>query len=353
MKNRKLFKLLWILVPAVLVVGVVFRLKVNKDVSESRVYRHDAGQRITVSVDTVNTASTGLSWKYPGIFMPYRETKVSSEIQGKLTAVMFREGQFVREGQALIELDHSLLDLQRQSAGLQIRGLELDVARYRTLSGAEAIQGVQLEKAELGLEAARIQLATLEEQLEKSTIRAPFDGIITAKLTEEGAYAAPGVPLVQLTDISRLLFTVQVSENELSWFDPSGEYRILPDALPDMYMQGKLTMTGSKADPAGRFPVQFTVSNTPDRKLRSGMFGRVILETSPNELPVVPVSAITGPADDPRVFVVEEGRARSRIIVLAGQQGDNAFISKGLRAGEVIVSGGIINLRDGALVRVP
>ena len=124
----------------------------------------------------------------------------------------------VNKGQTLIQLDNSLLKLQLQTIEVQIEGLEADVNRYTILAKADAIQGVQLEKAELGLKSAKVQKATLLEQISKTTIRAPFSGVVTAKLSEEGAFAAPGVPLLQITDITTLKFTVNVPEKDsLPW----------------------------------------------------------------------------------------------------------------------------------------
>lgn len=107
-------------------------------------------------------------------------------------------GSSVKVGQALIQLDNSLLKLQLQSVEVQIKGLEADVKRYTVLANAEAIQGVQLEKSHLALKSANVQKATLLEQINKTTIKSPFNGIVTAKMTEEGAFAAPGMPLCRL-----------------------------------------------------------------------------------------------------------------------------------------------------------
>ena len=120
--------------------------------------------------------------------------------------------------ESLILLDNSILKLQLQTIEVQIEGLEADVNRYTILAKADVIQGVQLEKAELGLKSAKVQKATLLEQINKTTIKAPFNGVVTAKLSEVGAFAAPGIPLLQITDIKILKFTVNVPEKDLSQF---------------------------------------------------------------------------------------------------------------------------------------
>ncbi len=121
-------------------------------------------------------------YSYSGTFEPNKETKISAELQGKINAILVDAGSVVSKGQPLIQLDNSLLKLQLQTIEVQIEGLEADVNRYTILAKADAIQGVQLEKAELGLKSAKVQKATLLEQINKTTIKAPFSGVVTAKL---------------------------------------------------------------------------------------------------------------------------------------------------------------------------
>ena len=150
----------------------------------------------------------------------------------------------------------------------QIKG-EDDVKRYTILTEADAVQGVQLEKARLGLKSAKVQRATLLEQISKTSIKAPFNGVVTAKLNEEGGFAAPGVPLLQITDISTLRFTVNVPENDLVKFQNNQTYKINADVFPDISLSGKVSMIGSKANMGNSFPVQFQVANTKNLSIKS------------------------------------------------------------------------------------
>ena len=207
--------------------------------------------------------STKMFDKFVGFDKAYEATMklgvktVSADIQGKIISVLVDAGSSVRKGEALIQLDNSLLKLQLQTVEIQIEGLEADVKRYTVLADADAIQGVQLEKTILGLKSAKVQRANLLEQISKTTIVAPFSGIVTAKLTEEGAFAAPGLPLLQITDISSLKFTVNVPEQDLHQFEAKQQHALSADAYPETVFSGKVTMTGSKANVGNSFPVQF------------------------------------------------------------------------------------------------
>lgn len=346
-------KVLYIIIPLALIAIVIIKLKSNKEIVKDKVYQYDKNQAINVQVDTIKSKLIGGEFAYSGTFEPNKETKLSAEIQGKINEVLVDVGTFVTKGQSLIQLDNSLLKLQLQSAEVQVEGLEADVKRFTVLANADAVQGVQLEKAELGLKSAKVQRATLLEQINKTTIKAPFNGVVTAKLTEEGAFAAPGVPLLQITDISVLKFTVNVSENDLSSFQLNQTFSINADAYSDVLLSGKATMIGSKANMGSSFPVQFIVNNTSDLKIKSGMFGKVNLKSEDQKTGIIiPASAIVGSSSQPQVYIAKNGKAVLHNITIAQKIKNKTVVAKGLEEGDVIVTNGFINLFDNANVTV-
>jgi len=346
-------RIIYIIIALVIVALVVFKLKSNKSKTEAKVYKYDKEQAINVQTDTLELENVNAEISYSGTFEPNKETKISAEIQGKINAVLVDVGSVVSKGQTLILLDNSLLKLQLQTIELQIEGLEADVKRYTILVNADAIQGVQLEKAALGLKSAKVQRATLLEQINKTSIKAPFNGVVTAKLSEEGAFAAPGVPLLQITDITNLKFTINVPESDLSQFKLNQSYSITADAYSEISLIGKATMIGSKANMGSSFPVQFSVNNTSDLKIKSGMFGKVNLKNDTQEKRIIiSSSAIIGSENQPQVYLVKSGKATLQNIVVYNKMQSKSVVSSGLKIGDVIVTNGFINLFDGANVSI-
>lgn len=346
-------KIIRIVAGIAIVALVVIKLKNNKEITQNKVYQYDKEQAINVQADTLELENVNAEFSYSGTFEPNKETKISAEIQGKINAVLVDVGSVVKKGQTLIQLDNSLLKLQRQTIDIQIEGLEADVNRYTILSKADAIQGVQLEKAVLGLKSAKVQRATLLEQINKTSIKAPFNGVVTAKLSEEGAFAAPGVPLLQITDITNLKFTVNVPENELCKFKLNQSYSLSADAYSEILLVGKSSMIGSKANMGSSFPVQFSVDNTSDLKIKSGMFGKVNLKNDIQEKGIIiPTSAIVGTANQLQVYLIKNGKSVLQNIIISKKIQNKAVVSSGLKAGDVIVTNGFINLFDGANITV-
>lgn len=346
-------KYIFIALGIALVAFVIFKLVSNKGITENKVYHYDKEAPIEVMTFTLKSSTPNAQQKFSGTFEANREVKVNADIQGKVMEVMVDMGTVVRKGQPLIQLDNALLKLQREAAEVQIESLEKDVARFKILVEADAIQEVQLEKAEQGLKSAKIQRATLQEQIARTTIKAPFDGVITMKMTEAGAFAAPGVPLLQLTEIQQLRFTINVPESDIDIFETNKVYTVFPDNYPNQNLEGKIIAIGSKANPASGFPVQFQVENTENQQIKAGMFGKVIIEkSSEGEGLYIPVSIIQGNEEDAAVYVVKDGRAVLQKISIANKVDDKVRVSEGLKEGDVVINKGFINLFDGANVEI-
>lgn len=346
-------KIFYILIPAAVITLLIVKLKSNKEITEEKIFHYNKDEAIRVSVDTISLIPADDDHTWSGTFEPGKESKLSAEVQGKINEIPVEIGTQVKKGQTLIQLDNALLKLQLQSSEVQIEGLENDIRRYLALAKADAIQGIQLEKAELALKTAKVQSATIQEQINKSFIKAPFDGVITAKLSEEGAFAAPGVPLIQLTDISHLKFTINVSETDLNYFDLNKPAQISCDAYPENKLTANVTLIGSKANTGNSFPIQFNLNNTGDEKIKSGMFGKVLLQKSTGQKEIIiPASACIETEGKTQVYKVVNGKAVLWTITIKQKLKNKNIVERGLIEGDVIVTNGFINLFDQANIRV-
>ena len=346
-------KIAYILITLVIIAAIVFFLKRNKDTAQSKIYHYDKESPVNVQADTLKFQPIDAQHYFTGAFEPEKEVKLGAETQGKIQSIFVDAGSYVRKGQSVIKIDDALLRLQLQSVNVQIEGLQADINRYTILMNADAIQGVQLEKAQLGLKSAKVQRNTIQEQISKTNVTAPFSGIVTMKFAEVGAFAAPGIPLLQITDISRLRFTVSVPENDLHYFSLNQHYPVKADAYGDLNFSGKAVLIGSKGNIANTFPVQFLINNSPDMKIKSGMFGKVLVtETHMNDALVIPSSAIVGSDIEPKVYVVKNNKAMLQSIEIGQRLPNKIVVKGGLNVGDIIVTGGFINLSDGTAVTI-
>lgn len=346
-------KIITIVVLTGLVGITIFQLMKNKAHSEAIVFHYDKDKSIKVDFITAKVSNMDTRQTIDGNFMANREVKLNADIQGKIEAVKVDLGSEVKKGEILIELDNSLLKLQLESVKIQVKDLEKDFERYRILTEADAIQKAKLDKIQLQLQSAIIQRRTIEEQINKTTIRAPFDGTITQKFVEIGAFAAPGVPLLQLSQMNVLRFTAFVAEGEVNEFALNDTVLLKADQYAQVNFSGKVVAIGSKANPASRYPVEIEVKNKKDFPIRAGMFGQVILDKKTEKIGVVlPLSVIQGQLDEAQVYVVKAGKAVLVPVEILSVEGVSVLVGEGLSAGDKIISRGFVNLFDGAKVEM-
>jgi len=349
--HLNLKKVLYIIIPMLIIALIVFRLKSNKTETDKKVYQFYKDQPIHVETQQISIQNIGNTFAFTGTFEPNRESKLSAETQGKINEIYVDLGQEVAKGQLLLQLDNVLLQQQINAVDVQIEGLTSDVQRYTILASADAVQGLQLEKSVLALKSAKIQKATLVEQLNKTKIVAPFSGVITAKMSEIGSFAAPGVPLLQLTEIAALRFTINVSEMDVDKFKIGKSCAIKVDAIPTVSLVGNVEMISSKSNIGNSFPVQFQVKNTPNRAVKAGMFGKVELITGVEEKGIViPASVIVGTAAKPQVYIVRAGKATLTDVQISKRKEDKAVVHDGIKEGDVIITNGFQNLFEGATI---
>ena len=339
--------MLWTGLAALLALTVV-KLAVNKRTVAERVYRHDKNAPVHVTVEAALLGGAGQGPRYGGTVVPLREGRVMAEVPGRVLRVAVREGQQVRKGDLIAQLDGELLRLQHESAQVQVAALEKDQARYRVLASADAVQGIQLERTEQALRTARIQLANIAEQLGRTNIRAPFDGEVTQLLAEEGTVVGPSMPVAMLSDPRELEVLLHVSEVDVVRFQQGQAVQVTLGDLADP-VKGTVHSIGRRGDVANRFPVRIELPADP--RIVAGLSATVEPPsgTAADQV-TIPARALLGSSIAPEVYVVRDSTARRTPIVAAAAGNGRLAVAQGLKAGELVVTSGAVSLRDGARV---
>ena len=345
-------KIINILILIALLVLIGLKLKGNKEIVENRVYQYDKEKAIKVFTQKIALENINANQQFTGTFEANKEVKVNADIQGKIIKYYVDEGAKVRKGQSLVKLDASLLYSSLEQVNVQIETLQKDLVRYQILADADAIPAIKLEKVQQGIKTAKTQRQAIQTKISKTLIKAPFTGIVTMKFQEVGAFAAPGVPLVLLTDIGDLKFTINVPEHNLNLFQKGKTYKIKTDTYPDLALKGKVIRVGSKGNMSNSFPVQFALKNTKDKKLKSKMFGKVAVGSakSGTKAIIIPAKAIIGSEIQSQVYLIKEGKAVVTNVTVGKRFENKAVITSGVAEGDTIVTSGFINLFDGANV---
>ncbi|MBI2258707.1 MAG: efflux RND transporter periplasmic adaptor subunit [Flavobacteriia bacterium] len=340
---------------AVLLVWILFTLFSNKKTSENRSFKKESNEQTFVSAWIVQQENQTENSVFIGAIESEKECKIAAETQGKIEKLHVDLGSKVKKGQELLKIEHSTLNIQLQAVEVQIEGIEADLKRAKILAKEEAIQQVQVEKNELALKSAKIQKANIEEQIQKAHIKAPFDGIISAKFTELGSFVNPSMPLLQLTDLQELKLSINVGEEELKHFKVGESYPYSIESISINGTDAKCVFISPKAGNGNQFNIQFRISNNKEQSIKAGMFVSIYKSKQKkknSEEIFIPVSSIVPINNVQKIFIFKSGKAYSSEVKIDSYRGNKAKISSGLNINDTLITSGFSNLNEGKKVKI-
>lgn len=303
----------------------------------------------------------------PGTVRPIRESVVASEVSGRVATRAVESGDPVSTGQLLIRLDDSRLskDLEQVAAELDdVRAqLELAVIQERRalelyaqgiLSQGERDEAVARRQSLEGrATAAEARLDSIEDDIARTEIRAPFSGVVTGVHTEVGEWIAEGGSVVQLADLDTVEIRVEVPEGWFVRLTPGSPAPAKIDALPGRTLDGTIFALVPNADRDARtFPVLVRAAN-PDGRVGAGMLARVTLTLAGGqEALLIPKDAVVRQAQHEIVFVVDNGAVRAVTVRTGRAIGERVEVHGELSVGETVVVRGNERLTPGQRVAV-
>ena len=303
-----------------------------------------------VRVVTAERSSQAVLTELVGTVRPAREAEIAALVSGTVSEVRVGLGTVVRTGQVLVRLSAGELDSRREQARAVAARATQDRARATALRQQDAITLAQYEAALSQWSVARAQEDEANTVAERTVIRAPFAGVITAKLVNVGDTALPGRPLLTLESRALIRFEAQVPETASVELALGQALPVRIDGL-GRDVEGRIAEIHPASDDTTRARlVKLDLPETPG--LRSGQFGRLRVATGRTVTVTVPSTAITRHGQLESVFVVNAGIARLRL-VRCGREADGiAQISAGLSGGELVALASDADLVDGRGVEV-
>ena len=277
---------------------------------------------------------------------------VRAEQSGRITALNFTEGQPVRAGQVLVQLDDSVAraELEQARANQKLGKAKFD--RAVELKQRNFISGQAQDEAENVMRVADATVSLGVAKLAKLTIKAPFSGTIGLRTASTGDYVKDGQDIVNLEKTDPIKVDFKVPEIFQSKIKVGQPLSVALDALPAQAFTGKVVAVNPQLDTAGRAVVLRAQMDNRSGVLKPGMFARVRLTLADTgEAVVVPEQSVAMQGEDQIMFKVIDGRAM-RTKVEVGQRRDGKVeIIEGISGGDTIVIAGWQRLRDGAAVR--
>ncbi len=291
----------------------------------------------TVEVETLDLqpTTTEPQVELVATIEPVLKAAIAAKVTGTVTELPVRLGSRVSRGDLLLRISAEEISARVMQAQAQLAQARRNYERERKLLKKKATTPETVKSMKDMLAVAEAAFDEAKTMLGYTRITAPFDGVITRKMVNSGDLATPGTPLLRLENDGELQAVAAVPETLLNKIH---EGDLLQVVVPSagLRIQGTVAEIAPAADPASRTaPVKVGVAHDP--ALRTGQFARVILPVDQATTLLVPVSAVVTFGQMDKVFVVEEGRARLRLVRTGSRSNDSVEILAGLTPGDRVI----------------
>ena len=365
-------RMILMLIAALVIFGGVFGIKAFFAAQTNKFFDNMPQPAVAVSSARVQAQRWSEGGDAVGTFNAVNGIDVTTEAGGVVRAIEFEAGNKVGAGAVLVRLNTANEDATLKALEASARLARVQAERWQKL-GKDKL--VSLDDVQSKITAAATAQAQVEAQralIAQKTIRAPFAGQLGIRKINLGQYIAPGAALVSLQQMDPILLDFALPEQMAGKVVKGGNVRATVDALPGQAFDGTITAIDPQVDPSTRnFRVQATFRN-PDATLRPGSFAKVGFDLGgERDVVVIPQTAVSFNPYGNAVFVIGKVKRKAgetdmqgkpltgdklvvtqRFIKTGATRGDLIAVTDGLKAGEQVVTSGLLKLRNGAEVTI-
>lgn len=308
-----------------------------------------------------------------GLVRPNQGAMLSSQTSGRIAQVLVQNGQEVKKGDVLVELDSAVEQASLNASKAQLPALKQTYQRYLSLQKSNSVSRQEVDNAKAAYDAQAANIASLEATIERMKIIAPFDGKAGIVKVNVGQFVTAGTEIVRVEDVSSMKIDFSISQNELEKLHVGQRVTATTDAIQGRTFAARVSAIEPAIDSStGLVTVQATFDVEDGKQLLSGMFSRlrVALPTETNQI-IVPQVAIsynmygemayvlTALSDEDKAKLGDRPnldklyRAKQITVFTKDRQGIYAQL-KGdeVKAGDKVITGGQQRLSNGSLVEI-
>ena len=280
-------------------------------------------------------------------------TVIRPELGGRLAAVHFREGEAVKAGELLVSLDDAIARAELAQARANLDLAEKSFERTQLLFKRGASNAQAQDEAQSQQQAARASLALAQARLDKTQIRAPYDGVLGLRQVSVGDYLSAGQDLVNLEVLDPLKVDFRIPQKAVSQVRLGQAIELSLDAYPGERFKGTIIALNPRLDEIGRSQAIRAQVDNQDQRLKPGQFVKVsvILAERPQAL-LIPEEAVMPMGQLLFVNLVVDGKVERRQIRIGQRLRGKAEVVEGLQGDETLISAGWQKVAPGREVRM-
>ena len=288
-----------------------------------------------------------------GSVLAEKEVTIASEVSKKIRSIHFKEGGHVSKGQVLYKLDDNDIRARLKQVQAEVALARLSESRLSQLLKSESVRQEEYDVAQTKLQSLQAAEELLQIELDKTSVTAPFSGVVGITKAEVGSLVSPGQSLVTLQDQGNVKIHFTVAEKYLQHVK-IGKQITFSVAGENQRLTARISATESGIDNQSRAITVHAISPNVDGKLKPGMSSRVYFSTVPEDATgiTLPTESLIPGAQGYSVFAVKNGTAKITPVTIGNRTETDALITAGLNDGDTIMISNILRSGDGTPVQV-
>lgn len=288
-----------------------------------------------------------------GTFTPYSDVVLKSSISGRIAEVSFKDGDSAKPNQALFVLNNKEQKAAVMKAEAALQLSQSILKRKQSLTLKKFISPQDLENAEAKVKSDQADLELAKEELEKTQIRAPFDGVLSDRKVGKGSYVIEGDELVRIQDITPIRLTFQIPQKDIPFIKKGDKVKATTDVYPNKTFEGTIEAIEPSVNEKTRSVKVFATFENKDQSLIPGLYGqaRIATPVCKEAVLLVPEQTLVVRPEGVNVYKKVGDKAVLTKITLGNRTADQAEVLSGLKKGDEIVLEGQGKIHDGSLIK--
>jgi membrane fusion protein (multidrug efflux system) len=310
-----------------------------------------AGDSIPVLTATAESRQIDVGIEAIGTANANESVNITSKTTNMVTAIRFKDGEYVNDRQVLVELDRAQTEADLAAASASFAESQSQYNRSRELFNTQALSKSQYEQLEATMKSNQARVDSAKARLADTYIRAPFSGRVGLRRVSLGTLISPGTVITTLDDTSAIKVDFAVPELNVGELRAGQAITARSSAYPGRSFSGRVASVDSRVDPGSRAVTVRALVPNRDGALKPGMFLTVDLSKERRAALMVPEQALVPEQARQFIYVVQGPKVTKREVKLGRREPGFVEITEGLRAGDHVVIEGTLKLREGSLVR--
>lgn len=331
---------------------IIYRITENKAAQNASKDKGAANRAVNVSGIVLQPQLFNNNLALSGSIEANEQVEIRSEVSGIVERISFQEGKSVTKGQILFKVNDIELRAQLRQAATREALASENARRAKLLLEKEAISQEENDVAIADYKSAQAQSQLVRAQISKTAVRAPFSGTIGLRSISPGTYITPATLVAKLVNTGKLKITFSIPEKYANQIKPNTVLRFTVAGSTKTHSAKIYAIEPEVAVTTRTLQVR-AIAENKDGDLMPGTFANIEFPLSRiDDALIIPSQAIIPIQDGKKVFITAAGKAKEVMVETQTRTDKDVLILSGLKAGDTVLTSGVMSLKNGTAVKV-